>query len=301
MNIVEELKRVIKQLGKFPTHGELVKLKEFKLRNKIISSKIKLSEYASQLGMESAKPRDYWTEEKLFIEFKKICDEQGGWPDRNVWHKKYPFFYLMIYRSGGDAEYYRNKLGVTLIPHPPKNCKQCNEQFIPEGANAKRQNFCCAFCNDEFFRLRQNTRIKEKRSVEKTCPICAKIFIPQNTIKQKYCERRCWTRFRKRLDKALRTSLEYLGLEKKCTAADMLGYDAKQLLEHLETFPTWPLLKDKEWHLDHIFPVKAFVDHGITDVKTICCLKNLQPLLAADNLTKGSKYDQIQFLKWLNH
>lgn len=45
-----------------------------------------------------------------------------------------------------------------------------------------------------------------------------------------------------------------------------------------------------EWHVDHIRPIKSFLDNGITDCNIINDPMNLQPLWAKDNLIKGAKY-----------
>lgn len=45
----------------------------------------------------------------------------------------------------------------------------------------------------------------------------------------------------------------------------------------------------KDWHIDHIRPIKDFLDNGIDDFDVINHPSNLQPLWAKDNLVKGSK------------
>jgi hypothetical protein len=45
-----------------------------------------------------------------------------------------------------------------------------------------------------------------------------------------------------------------------------------------------------EWHIDHIKPVKAFLDEGVNNLELINHHLNLQPLWASDNLAKGAKY-----------
>jgi len=79
----------------------------------------------------------------------------------------------------------------------------------------------------------------------------------------------------------------------------LLGYSRKQLCGYLTSHPKWPLVKGKCWHIDHIFPVKAFVEHGITDLKIINALDNLQPIVRKDNLRKGSKYDEEKFINYI--
>jgi hypothetical protein len=80
----------------------------------------------------------------------------------------------------------------------------------------------------------------------------------------------------------------------------MLGYSPKQLQEHLKSHPNWQSVKNGKWHLDHIFPINAFKEHGIDDLKIINCLENLQPMEGRANISKGRKYNEKEFLDWLN-
>ena len=47
----------------------------------------------------------------------------------------------------------------------------------------------------------------------------------------------------------------------------------------------------KEWHIDHIRPIKDFLDNGINDFDVINHPSNLQHLWAKDNLIKSAKYN----------
>jgi hypothetical protein len=58
-------------------------------------------------------------------------------------------------------------------------------------------------------------------------------------------------------------------------------------------------VKDGKWSIDHIFPVKAFVENKIYDIKIINCLDNLQPMNLIKNFSKGAKYNQEDFVCWL--
>lgn len=78
-----------------------------------------------------------------------------------------------------------------------------------------------------------------------------------------------------------------------------LGYTPIELLKHLETFSNWENIKQKDWHLDHVFPISAFGDHNISDLQIINSLDNLQPLLKKDNLSKSNRYDKVKFESWL--
>lgn len=95
------------------------------------------------------------------------------------------------------------------------------------------------------------------------------------------------------------TRTENSRVKKTTKSEDLLGYTWKDLKEHLFTHPNWVNVKDGSWDIDHIFPIKAFVDYKILDPKIINSLDNLQPLTEFDNLRKGSNYNKEDFEKWL--
>jgi hypothetical protein len=106
--------------------------------------------------------------------------------------------------------------------------------------------------------------------------------------------------FRKKCYKMVQSTLGAVGKQKVGHTSDMLGYGPKELQEHIINHPNWNKVKNGKWHVDHIFPIQAFVDAGITDVRLINCLENLQPLSQADNNIKHAKYNRAKFLRWLN-
>lgn len=91
-----------------------------------------------------------------------------------------------------------------------------------------------------------------------------------------------------------------LGINKKSSkeVKEILGYDWSDLREHLQKHENWEKCKHN-FHVDHVFPVKAFLDYGIDDPKIVCALINLQPLLVEDNLKKNRKYDSSSFEEYL--
>lgn len=105
--------------------------------------------------------------------------------------------------------------------------------------------------------------------------------------------------FRQRAYKLVRMVLNVTGRVKNKRTAALLGYDYKQLQEHITTHPNWKLVKDSEWHIDHIFPIKAFLDANIYDIKLVNCLENLRPVSKEENLAKNAKYDKLEFKQWL--
>jgi hypothetical protein len=80
---------------------------------------------------------------------------------------------------------------------------------------------------------------------------------------------------------------------------EVLGYTTVELREHITSHPNWEMVKDGDWHLDHILPITAFVKHGIFDLKIINHLENLRPLGAWENMSKHDKYDPDEFRRWV--
>jgi len=76
----------------------------------------------------------------------------------------------------------------------------------------------------------------------------------------------------------------------------LVGFTLNQLIAHLESLfrpgMTWE--NRKEWHIDHIKPLALFDFETPKDTqfKEAWALKNLQPLWAKDNLSKGAKYSE---------
>ena len=113
-----------------------------------------------------------------------------------------------------------------------------------------------------------------------------------NENRDKVCFR---SMIHKKCKQMLGNTLKKVGKTKIGKTAEILGYTRQELLNHVVNHPNWQLVNKEKWHLDHIFPVKAFIDHNIYDMKKINALTNLQPLSAKDNLLKGSNYCEHEF------
>jgi hypothetical protein len=107
-------------------------------------------------------------------------------------------------------------------------------------------------------------------------------------------------KFKQRCRAILGNSLRSLGKQKTNHTEIMLGYNGDQLKNHIVNHPNWNIVKNYKWEIDHIFPIKAFCDYNILDIKLINCLENLQPLTGKDNLSKSDKYNKEEFEKWLS-
>lgn len=97
----------------------------------------------------------------------------------------------------------------------------------------------------------------------------------------------------------IRFLLKKQNLKKIQNKSKYLGYTVSQLRERITQHQNWNNVKNEKWHIDHIFPASAFLEQGITDLKIINALDNLQPLTEKDNLSKSAKYDKKEFLSWI--
>ena len=110
--------------------------------------------------------------------------------------------------------------------------------------------------------------------------------IPKNAIA---------ARFRILVNHALKTK----GGRKTNKTFAALGYTKENLKTRIESQFTEGMSWDNMhlWHLDHIRPVASF-DFDSTDhpeFKECWALENLQPLWAKDNLSKGAKWNGINY------
>jgi hypothetical protein len=106
-------------------------------------------------------------------------------------------------------------------------------------------------------------------------------------------------KFRKMCGQHIKRFMEATGQKKTKHTHELLGYYPKDLQEHILNHPNYKNCIGKEWHVDHVFPIQAFIDHGILDLKIINRLDNLRPILGPDNLQKADKYDEKEFMEWL--
>jgi hypothetical protein len=109
-----------------------------------------------------------------------------------------------------------------------------------------------------------------------------------------------YTIIRHRCYSILRATLKAVGKNKQHRTHVLLGYTPLELKDRLEQHANWPMVKDQVWHVDHIFPIRAFVEYGIDDLGLINCLENLQPLGYKENIAKSDNYDASQFEAWLS-
>lgn len=184
----------------------------------------------------------------------------------------------------------------------PKPCQHCGRSFVPKyNTNHTRQIYCNDICKKEYHKLQAHLKAEQVRhNTIKMCPICDTQFTPKKTLKEIYCSPRCRKVIGKKIYRMMRECYKAAATIKEDHSHKVLGYTPKQLLEHLQTFPNWDVLKHESWHLDHKFPIIAFVRNGIKDPSIICHLENLQPLSGKENCSKNDNYDTKKFERWLS-
>jgi hypothetical protein len=179
-----------------------------------------------------------------------------------------------------------------------KKCDHCDKMFKPRRHINER--FCRKQCHTNYHANQEKIKRADIRaSTIRECPICNISFTPKKSLKEMYCSAKCRTSLGKKIYKMMSSVYSSCGTVKETNSHHILGYSAEELLNHLRTFPQWERLKTDIWHLDHIFPIKAFVDKKISNISLICSLDNLQPLSGATNCKKSSKYDEKKFNEWL--
>lgn len=112
-------------------------------------------------------------------------------------------------------------------------------------------------------------------------------------------ELKLYNDIRQKSYKMIRYILKKTNKSKIDRTHNILGYKTSDLIKHIKDHSNWKNIDKNNWHLDHVFPIQAFLDHDVTDLKIINCLENLQPLNAKDNIIKSNKYDLKSFRKWL--
>lgn len=98
---------------------------------------------------------------------------------------------------------------------------------------------------------------------------------------------------------ALFNTLKAFGIKKKGRTEKLVGYSFEDFTHRMETSFIWESLENRIYSLDHVFPITAFIEIGIKDVKIINSLKNLRPLSRHDNYVKNDECELEDLEMWL--
>lgn len=108
-------------------------------------------------------------------------------------------------------------------------------------------------------------------------------------------KKQTWVRLRDAISANINNSLRH-GKHGMCWER-LVGYTLNDLTKHLEKKfskgMTWENY-GTYWHIDHIIPVSAYNYSSYLDIDFRECwsLKNLRPLLANENISKGGRLDR---------
>ena len=84
--------------------------------------------------------------------------------------------------------------------------------------------------------------------------------------------------------------LKLSNTEKKDRTENLLGYSGEELARHIESLMLEGMsFEEKNFHIDHIYPISRYLSEGVADPSVINALSNLAPMYPEDNLSKGAK------------
>ena len=197
----------------------------------------------------------------------------------------------------------------THVTPQEKECVVCGSSFTH---GRKDKKICSIECKKVHIKVYKK---KFNKNIINECVVCGDDFIKYSTAItcSKECRKIQRTHYRNRWIKEtgyysnptlmlssrmscrLRATLKHRKIFKNNQTFAILGYSKGELKERLESQFTddmsWDNMSD--WHIDHIRPVSSFnfTTTDCEDFKKCWALSNLQPLWAADNLSKGDKWD----------
>lgn len=200
-----------------------------------------------------------------------------------------------------------------------RQCKFCLYESLRHGLEYVKKYFLdhgCILLEDKY--VNANTKMRYICNCGKERKITFSCFKNGHRCKscgynkrdQSGCRNHMWNpdrndilsraRFRTICKNLIYRSLRGLYCDKTSSTYALLGYTHKELIKHIENHPNWQKVKEQKWSVDHIFPIKAFTDYGIRDLKIINSLENLQPLLLHENASKKDTYNREDFERFLN-
>jgi nucleoid DNA-binding protein len=179
-----------------------------------------------------------------------------------------------------------------------KTCTKCgilkslDEYFGDKRATDGRES-CCRVC-----RLAAN-RLYQKMYPEKNTARLWKKNHPERVrLYYRIRDRKLRATERGKLNKNISYSV-YFSLKKKKGNRhweDIVGYTIDQLMKHLEKQFTQGMTWENygDWHVDHKIPQAAFNFQTSEDIdfKRCWALKNLRPMWAKENISKGAKIER---------
>lgn len=215
----------------------------------------------------------------------------------NRHHRKF-YYFLKSPRCPHCPREYKAKKRILTIDFVTKyfqehNCELLETNIPNAQAKIKYRCQCGKICYTRWTNFCKGKRCKE-------CGI-NKISGKNNYLyrkdKKEHLEE---IKFRKRCYSIISETVKYFNnYIKQHRTHDLLGYTVAELKQHIQSHPNWPKLDHNNFNIDHIYPIKAFIEYHIYDIGIINCLDNLQPLDPITNTIKSDYYDPVKFEQWL--
>lgn len=136
------------------------------------------------------------------------------------------------------------------------------------------------------------------------CPHCSRKFLSGSNSPHWILDRErleAQQKFIKKLRWTLRRCLKKLNIKKRGTTETILEANLGAIFEefsHKPNYIQW-CADSKTWHIDHIIPIAAFIENGISSPAIINHISNIQIVPANMNLTKSANYDQAAFSSYM--
>ena len=182
-----------------------------------------------------------------------------------------------------------------------KDCKWCGDSFKAYRVNQTK--FCSVKCQQDEHNSRQPRKLNGFKYVVKGCDICNEMF-ESYLGRGKYCSSKCANKAKKVKENPMRRISARLsigirrvvnGKYKYSNVWSYLDFTPDDFRKRFEGLFKGGMSWDNMgvWHIDHIRPVASFnyTTTECEDFKKCWALENLQPLWAADNYSKGNKWD----------
>lgn len=179
-----------------------------------------------------------------------------------------------------------------------RECKKCGEwklyiEFYKHPFGEAGRDSKCKECAKEYARLRRIEPETREKILE---------YDRERRDSEEYrAERRARMKIKRATNINLKMStrmrgfitrcVDQFGMSKLASTSEILGYTPEMLRGRMEcqfkAGMSWSNYGRSGWHIDHKKPIMAFFNQGITCIKTINALCNLQPMWAEDNVSKG--------------
>ena len=96
--------------------------------------------------------------------------------------------------------------------------------------------------------------------------------------------------------------LKQCGRKPECSVLlceSLFGYTLEDFKTHLKSQASYSA--GGKWEIDHVYPVWAFLEAGVEDLKLINALENLRVLSEENNSRKCYKFNPLAFVRWLEN